>query len=81
MELKRALLASRAAARDAALIENYAAASFAATLAEYVHCLWHDVTVRAGPACLDPAVLRRRLELFALWFPPGRGRRLFARSP
>jgi hypothetical protein len=76
-ELKSALLASRAAAADLALIERYAAAAYAATLAEYVHCLWHDVTVRSGPEHLDPAVLRRRLELFARWFPPGRGRRLF----
>jgi hypothetical protein len=78
LELKRALLASRAAARNAMLIEDYAAASFAATLAEYVHCLWHDVTVRKGPACLDALALRRRLGLLARWFPPGRGRRLFA---
>jgi hypothetical protein len=78
LELKRALLASRAAARNTALIEDYTAVSFAVTLAEYVHCLWHDVTVRDGPACLDPAALRRRLQLFARWFPPGRGRRLFA---
>jgi hypothetical protein len=78
LELKRALLASRAAARSAVLIERYAAASFAATLAEYVHCLWHDVIVRSGPAHLDPTVLRCRLQLLVRWFPPGRGRRLFA---
>lgn len=76
-ELKRTLLGSRAAAANLALIEGYAAASYAATLAEYVHCLWHDVSVRSGPEHLDPAVLRRRLELLARWFPPGRGRRLF----
>jgi hypothetical protein len=78
LELKRTLLGSRAAAGDLALIERYAAASYAATLAEYVHCLWHDVTVRPGPEHLEPGALRRRLELFARWFPPGRGQRLFA---
>jgi hypothetical protein len=78
LELKRVLLTSRVAVCNAAVIEDYAAASFAATLAEYVHCLWHDVTVRDGPAYLLPLVLRRRLELFARWFPPSRGRRVFA---
>ncbi len=76
-ELKRALLASHTAASDLGSIARYAAASYAATLAEYVHCLWHEVSVRNGPQHLDAAALRRRLELFARRFPPGRGRRLF----
>jgi len=74
---KRRLLANRAAARSPRRLEAYGAASFAATLAEYVHSLWHDVTVRSGPRHLPAPVLRRRLELLAAWFPPGRGYKLF----
>ena len=56
---------------------RYALASFAGTAAEYVHCLWHDVTIRAGPDHLPAPQLRRRLQLLARWFPPDRGYRLF----
>ncbi len=59
---------------------EYARASFAATTAEYVHSLWHDVSVREGPDHLPPGHLARRLGLFARWFPPDRGYRLFARE-
>jgi hypothetical protein len=58
-------------------IERYGFASFAGTAAEYVHCLWHDVTIRVGPEHLPAPQLRRRLDLLARWFPPDRGHRLF----
>lgn len=74
---KQALFSSPMLARSRKQLEQYARASFAGTMAEYVHCLWHDVTVRAGPEHLPPAWLRRRLEIIARWFPPDRGYRLF----
>jgi hypothetical protein len=81
LDAKRALLASRATTRARRRWEEYAFASFAGTVAEYVHCLWHDVTVRTGPEHLPPRSLQRRLALLAAWFPPARGRRLFAAAP
>lgn len=74
---KRSLLASRVHARSEQQLARYGRAAFAGTAAEYVHCLWHDVTVRTGPDCLPAPQLRRRLELLAGWFPPDRGYRLF----
>lgn len=82
LEEKRALLQSRMHARSASRLERYGRASFAATAAEYVHSLWHDVTVREGPGYLPAEQVRRRLELLARWFPPNRGYRLFpVRTP
>jgi hypothetical protein len=52
-------------ARDPRCLEQYGVASFAALAAEYVHCLWHDVTIRTGEAYLPAPQLRRRLELTA----------------
>jgi hypothetical protein len=80
LEKKRALFASRASARSRTRLQRYARTSFACTVAEYIHALWHDVTVRTGPEHLPPRWLRRRLELLALWFPPDRGYRLFPRG-
>jgi hypothetical protein len=77
LEEKRSLLESRAHANDMQRLAGYGRASFAGTAAEYIHCLWHEVTVRTGPDYLPAAPLRRRLELFAQWFPPDRGFRLF----
>ena len=77
---KRSLLASRFPSRGLRRLERYACASFAGTAAEYVHCLWHNVTVRAGPDHLPAPQLQRRLELLARWFPPDRGYRLFPSS-
>ena len=74
---RQALLAGRASARSRRRLERYARASFAASAAEYIHALWHDVTVETGPHHLPAPWLRRRLEAFARWFPPGRGYRLF----
>lgn len=74
---KRRLFASRSHARDNTLIEEYGRASLSGTTAEFVHALWHDVTIREGPEHLPPEPLRRRLELIARWFPPDRGHRLF----
>lgn len=81
MEAKRPLLESRAHARNLERLTRYGRASFAGTAAEYVHSLWHEVTVRTGPEFLPAARLRRRLELLARWFPPDRGYSLFPSMP
>jgi hypothetical protein len=75
LEHKRRLIG--AGGRDSTLLERFGFAAFAGTAAEYVHCLWHEVTVRQGPDHLPPQWLRRRLELLAGWFPPNPGNRLF----
>ncbi len=77
LEEKRSLLASRVHARSRQQLARYGRAAFAGTAAEYVHCLWHEVTARTGPDYLPAPQLRRRLELLAGWFPPDRGYRLF----
>ena len=77
LEAKRSLFESRSHANNVKRLTGYARASFAGTVAEYVHCLWHEVTVRTGPDHLPVAPLRRRLELMARWFPADRGYRLF----
>lgn len=77
LEEKDDLFECRSHAGRARRLASYGRASFAGTLAEYVHCLWHEVTVRAGPDHLPAAQLKRRLELLAEWFPPDRGYRLF----
>jgi hypothetical protein len=77
LEEKRSLFERRSHTSRAAQLTRYGCASFAGTAAEYVHCLWHEVTVRTGPDYLSAQPLRRRLELMAQWFPPDRGHRLF----
>ncbi|MGD0499665.1 MAG: hypothetical protein ABSC23_14655 [Bryobacteraceae bacterium] len=77
LEEKRSLLGDRSHGNSAAWLTRYGRASLAGTAAEYVHCLWHEVTVRTGPVYLPAPALRRRLELMARWFPPDRGYRLF----
>lgn len=74
---KRSLFSCRAFARSQSRLEQYARSSIGATVAEYVHCLWHDVIVRTGSEPLPALWLRRRLELPARWLPPDRGHRLF----
>lgn len=82
LELKRALLASRSEATRMKRLTRYGLASFAGTAAEYVHALWHEVTIRSGPDYLPASALRRRLDLLHTWFPPDRGYRLYpAASP
>lgn len=76
---EKALEEKRAASGSRLPVEPYGFASFAGTAAEYVHCLWHDVTIRSGPDHLPAPQLRRRLDLLARWFPPDRGHRLFAK--
>jgi hypothetical protein len=78
LQAKQGLLANRESVRSVRMLESYGRASFAATAAEYVHSLWHDVTIREGPEYLPPPQLRQRLELLARWFPPDTGYRLFA---
>ncbi len=77
LEQKQRLFASRHGAQSTGGLGRYGAASFAGTAAEYIHCLWHDVTVRSGADYLPPRQLQRRLRLLAEWFPPGPGFRLF----
>jgi hypothetical protein len=77
LEEKRSLFESRSHANSVKRLTGYGRASFAGTVAEYVHCLWHEVTVRSGPDHLPVEPLRRRVELMARWFPPNRGYRLF----
>lgn len=80
LEGKRFLLQRRWRSKSARHLEKYARASFAGTAAEYVHALWHDVSIRTGPDYLPPETLRRRLKLLAHWFPPDRGHRLFPKA-
>lgn len=77
LALKRALLSRPFAARSLRWTWRYAAAAFAATVAEYIHALRHDVTVREGPEHLPAAPLLRRLKFLARRYPPDRGHRLF----
>jgi hypothetical protein len=77
LEEKRSLGESRSHANNMKRLTRYGCASFAGTVAEYVHCLWHEVTVRTGPDHLPVPPLRRRLDLLERWFPPDRGYRLF----
>ncbi len=69
---KRAMLSSRILAASPRRLERYAEVSFAGTMAEYVHSLWHEVTVKTGPDYLPLLWLRRRFALFARWFPVAR---------
>ena len=50
-------------------LEAYAAASFAASLAEYVHSLWHDIEFTEGEDFLPEAAVQRRFGLLSGWFP------------
>jgi hypothetical protein len=77
LEEKRCLFESQSHANDVEWLARYGRASFAGTVAEYVHCLWHEVPVRTGPDYLPAPPLRLRLELLAQWFTPNRGYRLF----
>jgi len=77
LEEKRSLFERRSHANNVKRLIGYGRASFAGTVAEYVHCLWHETTVRTGPDYLPAGPLRRRLELMERWFPPNRGYRLF----
>ena len=77
LEEKRSLFESRSHANNVKRLTGYCRASFAGSVAEYVHCLWHEVTVRTGPDYLPVELLRRRLKLLERWFPPNRGYRLF----
>ena len=77
---KKALLSGRFSATSRRRLECYGAASFAGTAAEYIHCLWHDVTIRAGPDFLPAPQLRRRLQLLSRWYPPAPGHQLFPRE-
>jgi hypothetical protein len=76
LRAKRELLSSRVAARSMRRLQRYAGVSFASTAAEYIHCMWHDVTVRTGLEHLPAEWLRGRLEFMVRCFPPDRGQRV-----
>jgi len=57
--------------------KKYCEAAWVATVAEYLHGLWHDVQIRVGPEHLPVADLRRRMELMARLFPPNEGYQVF----
>jgi hypothetical protein len=80
LQQKRALLSGHFSATSTRRLKRYGAASFAGTAAEYVHCLWHNVTIRSGPDFLPARQLKRRLELLARWYPPAPGYQLFPRE-
>jgi hypothetical protein len=80
LRAKRELLSSRVAARSMRRLQRYAGVSFASTAAEYIHCIWHDVTVRTGLEHLPAEWLRGRLEFMARVFPPDRGRRVISQE-
>jgi hypothetical protein len=80
LQQKRTLLSGYFSATSRRRLESYGAASFAGTAAEYVHCLWHKVTIRSGPDFLPARQLKRRLELLARWYPPAPGYQLFPRE-
>jgi hypothetical protein len=79
--MKERLMLSSTTARSRRRLQDYAQAAFAGTLAEYVHALWHNVTIRVGPSHLPARWLRKRLDLMLRWFPPGHGQKLFAERP
>ena len=81
LEEKRNLFNSRSHANSGRRLARYGRSSLAGTVAEYVHSLWHEVTIRTGADYLPALPLRRRLELMARWFPPDRGYRLFPAGP
>jgi hypothetical protein len=81
LEEKRGLFEKPSPANNVKRLRRYGRASFAGTAAEYVHSLWHEVTIRTGPDYLPARPLRRRLDLMARWFPPDRGYRLFPAAP
>jgi hypothetical protein len=64
--------------KSRALFDQYRDVSFASTLAEYMHGLWHDVQIRVGPEHLPVTQLRRRMNLMAEFFPPNAGYSVFA---
>jgi hypothetical protein len=75
---KQPLLGTRTWHRNRASFERYRDVSFASTLAEYMHGLWHDVQIRVGPEHLPLPQLRRRMDLLAEMFPPNPGYHVFA---
>ena len=74
LDEKRLILSSSLLARSPRRLEKYARAAYAGTLAEYLHSLWHRVTVRRGPDFLPAIRLHGRFALFRRWFPQDPGR-------
>lgn len=58
--------------------DRYREISLSATVAEYMHGLWHDVQVRIGPEHLPVPQLRRRMVLMSEMFPPNEGYQVFS---
>ena len=74
---KQSFLASRVKRRQRPQFERYRDSSIVATVAEYVHGLWHDVQIRTGPEHLPVPQLRERMALMSELFPPNPGYRVF----
>jgi len=58
--------------------DHYRDVSFASTVAEYMHGLWHDVQIRTGGDHLPVPELRRRMVLMSEMFPPNEGYQVFS---
>jgi hypothetical protein len=80
LRARRELLSSRSAARSTRRLQHYAGVSFASTVAEYIHCMWHDVTLRIGLEHLPAEWLRGRLELMVRFFPLDPGQRVIGQE-
>jgi hypothetical protein len=65
---KRALLGGAESARSRRRLLRYAGASFASTVAEWIHSRWHEVEVREGPEHLPAECIERRWDLMERWF-------------
>jgi hypothetical protein len=70
LEEKRSLLASRVHSRSRRELARYGRAAFAGTAAEYVHCLWHEVTARTGPDYYIVSVKHIHIMRPPLRWPP-----------
>ena len=68
LDHKQSMLSSHILAASPRRLERYTEASFAGTMAEYIHSLWHDVTVQTGPDYLPLPWLRHRFALFSRLF-------------
>ncbi len=79
--VKQALFRNRSLrGKNSEQFEQYRDAAFVATVAEYLHGLWHDVQIRVGPEHLAVPELRRRMDTLAEMFPPNPGYRVFAEN-
>ena len=73
-QAKQALLRRQTGVkRDSRLFDEYARQSFIDTLTLYLHGVCCDIDVETGPRQLASHLLRKRLRLFRVLFPPPEG--------